>query len=287
MIKYKTKQRYKSVAKLILHNLFLIMFGIVFIYPFIWLILGCFKTNTEIFTSSLSLPASFNFEAFKTAWTGVGKYTYTTFFANTFKVVIPVVFVTLLSALLVAYGFARFKFKCKKLFFTLMISTMMLPSSVILIPRYMMFNKFGWLDTYLPLIVPCMFGGGPFFIYLLLQFLRGIPQELDEAAKVDGCNSFITLVRILLPLCIPALFSAGVFQFMWTWNDFFNQLIYINSVSKYTVSLGLHMTLDATADIHWNEIFAMSLVSMLPPIIIFFVAQKYLMDGIATSGLKN
>ena len=163
----------------------------------------------------------------------------------------------------------------------------MLPSSVVLIPRYMMFNSFGWVDTYLPLIVPTIFGGGPFFIYMLLQFIRGLPVELDEAAKVDGCNSFFTLVRILAPLCVPALFSAGVFQFIWTWNDFFNQLIYVNSVSKYTISLGLRMTLDATANIQWNQIFAMSLVSMIPPIIIFFIAQKYLMDGIATSGLKN
>ena len=179
-----------------------------------------------------------------------------------------------------------FQFKGKSFFFTLMISTMMLPASVILIPRYMMFSQIGWIDTYLPLIVPTMFGGGPFFIFLLIQFLRGLPRELDEAAIIDGCGSFKTLVYVLLPLCVPALFSAGVFQFMWTWNDFFNQLIYINSVSKYTLSLGLRMSLDTTTSVQWNKLFAMSLISVLPPIFMFFVAQKYLVEGIATSGLK-
>lgn len=280
--------RRKAAGRLngILHNLFLIAFGLVFIYPFIWLILGCFKTNEEIFNSSLALPKTISFAAFEAGWKGIGQYGYGTYFKNTFLLVVPVVLFTLASALFVAYGFARFRFKGKKLFFTLMISTMMLPSSVILIPRYLMFNALGWVDNYLPLIVPCIFGGGPFFIYLLLQFMRGIPVELDEAAEIDGCNTLYTLTHILMPLCIPALFSAGVFQFMWTWNDFFNQLIYINSVSKYTISLGLRMTLDATANIQWNQVFAMSLVSMLPPIILFFVAQNYLMDGISTTGLK-
>ena len=280
------KKLLMRACKRLLLNMALILLSLVFIYPFIWLLLGCFKSNQEIFSDSLGLPASFDFSVFSEGWKGSGQFTYGRLFLNTFEVVIPVVLLTLASALFVAYGFARFHFKWKSFFFTLMISTMMLPASVILIPRYMMFSQMGWIDTYLPLIVPTMFGGGPFFIFLLIQFLRGLPRELDEAAIIDGCGSFKILVYVLLPLCVPALFSAGVFQFMWTWNDFFNQLIYINSVSKYTLSLGLRMSLDTTTNVQWNKLFAMSLISVLPPIIMFFVAQKYLVEGIATSGLK-
>lgn len=169
----------------------------------------------------------------------------------------------------------------------LMISTLMLPNTIIIIPRYILFRNLGWLNTYLPFIVPAIFACYPFFIFMLVQFIRGLPRELDESAIMDGCSSMGILVRILVPLCKPALFSVGLFQFMWTWNDFFNSLIYINSVKKYTVSLGLRMTLDTQSVINWNQIMAMSSLTMVPCIWLFFFAQKYFVEGIATSGLKG
>jgi oligogalacturonide transport system permease protein len=191
-----------------------------------------------------------------------------------------------LSGLLVGYGFARFNFTGKKFFFYLMISTRMLPNTVIIIPRYILFRNFGWLNTYLPFIVPAVFAGYPFFVYLMIQFIRGIPRDLDDAAKIDGCNSFMILVRILTPLAKPAVFSVIIFQSLWTWNDFFNTLIYINSVRNYPVSLALRMCLDTASRIEWNAVLAMSLVCMIPCAILFFAAQKYFVEGVATTGLK-
>jgi len=135
--------------------------------------------------------------------------------------------------------------------------------------------------------VPAIFACYPFFIFMLVQFFRGLPRELDESATIDGCNSFSILIRILLPLCKPALFSAGIFQFIWTWNDFFNSLIYINSVKKFTLSLGIRMSLDNATSANWNEIMAMSTLSIIPCVLLFFFAQKYFVEGIATTGIKG
>ena len=194
---------------------------------------------------------------------------------------------TVLSCTIVAYGFARFKFRMKKTLFMLMLSTLMLPNAVLIIPRYLLFNKFGWLNTYLPFIVPAMFACYPFFIYMMVQFLRGIPRDFDEAATIDGCSSFQVLVKILMPLCKPAMFSAAIFQFIWTWNDFYNSLIYINSVKKYPIVLALRMSLDTTSASNWNQVLAMSVLSLVPGTVLFFSAQKYFVEGITSAGVKG
>lgn len=285
------KVRKKSVMavlqKLTVH-FFVMLFGFIMIYPLLWLIASAFKDNDEIFKSIGLIPSVFSFQAFADGWKGVGGNTFALFFVNSFLIVFPVVLFTILSSLLVAYGFARFKFPFKKLFFLLMISTLMVPSSVLTIPTYVMFTKFNWINSYLPFIIPSMFATGAFFIFLLIQFFRGIPREIDEAAKIDGCNSFQILVQILIPLCKPAIFSVAIFRFMWTWNDFFGSLIYINSVKKYPISLGLRMAIDTTSGtVAWSNIMAMSVISILPPVILFFAAQDYFVEGIATSGIKG
>ena len=262
--------------------------GFVMIYPLLWLLASAFKRNDEIFKSIDLIPTVYNFQAFRDGWKAVGDYTFATFFKNSFLIVVPVVIFTVISVLLVAYGFARFRFPLKKVFFMMMISTMIVPASVLTIPTYVMFRSFGWIDTYYPLIVPSLFATKGFFVFMMIQFFRGIPKEIDEAAKIDGCNSLQILVQILTPLCKPAIFSVIIFRFMWTWNDFFTDLIYINSVRKYPVSLGLRMAVDNTAGtVAWNNIMAMSVISILPPLILYFVAQDYFVEGIATSGLKG
>lgn len=275
-----------SVLSKILSYLILIAVGYVMVYPLIWLLFATFKTNNEIFGNKSLLPSSFSFDAYINGWKGSGQVTYSTFFKNTFSIVLPTVALTVVSAVFISYGFARFNFKLKKLLFTAMLATMMLPSSVTVIPRYIMFREFGWLNSYKVFIVPAAFGG-PFFIFMMIQFLRGIPKELDEAAYIDGCNSFRILWQILVPLCKPAIFSVIVFQFLWTWNDFFGPLIYLNSVKKYTISLGLRMSIDTQASIAWPNIMAMSLLSILPSIILFFTAQNYFVEGITTTGIKG
>jgi oligogalacturonide transport system permease protein len=281
----------KGKARLILvrtvQYTFLIALCYVLIYPLLWLFFASVKPSNEIFASAGLWPSKFDFSSYLLGWKGIGTIGFSTFMVNSFELVIPVVFFTIISSMMVAYGFARFDFRFKKILFYLMIAVMMLPSSVIIIPRYLLFRKFGWINTYLPFIIPSIFACSSFFIYLFVQFLRGIPKELDESAKIDGCNSFKILVYILMPLCKPAMISAIVFQFIWTWNDFFNQLIYINSVNKYTVALGLRMSYDVTSNINWNQIMAMSIVAILPCIVVFFLAQRYFVEGIATTGLKG
>ncbi|WP_320128847.1 carbohydrate ABC transporter permease [uncultured Sphaerochaeta sp.] len=267
--------------------LVLILFAYLMCYPFIWMFLATFKTNAEIFTSARGLPSHFNLDAYIAGWKGVGKTSFSLFFINTLKMVTPTVLFTVISCSIVAYGFARFRFPAKRIFFAIMISTLMLPNSVIIIPRYLLFNKWGWLDSYLPFIVPALFACYPFFIFMMLQFLRGIPTELDEAARIDGCNSWNIFGRILLPLMKPALFSAGLFQLMWTWNDFFNSLIYISKVEKYPLSLGLRISLDSASAVQWNQVMAMALLSILPLVILFFFTQRYFVEGVSTTGIKG
>ncbi|NLN65049.1 MAG: carbohydrate ABC transporter permease [Clostridiaceae bacterium] len=265
----------------------LVFAGFAMIFPLIWLISASFKPNNEIFGTLSLFPSQFVWDSYSQGWKGSGQFTFGVFFMNTLKMVVPTMVCTLISSTIVAYGFARFEFPFKNILFILMLSTLMLPNAVIIIPRYILFNSLDWLDSYSPFIIPAMFATNSFFIFMLVQFLRGIPKELDESAVIDGCNSFTILVKILLPLCKPALFSAAIFQFIWTWNDFFNVLIYVNSIKKYTVSLGLRMALDIQASVNWNQVMAMSVIAIIPPVMVFFFSQKHFVEGIATTGIKS
>lgn len=266
---------------------FLTIFGIILIYPILWIISASFKPLPEIFSTVNLIPSRIEFGSYINGWKGTGQFGFSTFFVNTFLMVVPTVIATVVSSLIVAYGFARFRFPLKNTLFSLMIATLMLPNAVIIIPSYLLFRIFGWLDTYWTFIIPAAFATYPFFIFMMVQFIRGLPRELDESAVMDGCNSFKIFTHILLPLCKPAVVSAAIFQFIWTWNDFFNSLIYINSVKKYTVSLGLRMSLDTSSISNWDQVMAMSVLSILPCLIVFFLAQRYFVEGIATTGIKG
>lgn len=279
--------RKKTPTKLVISYAFLILLAYIMTYPLLWMIGAAFKTNQEIFGTLSIFPKHPVFTAWSAGWKGSGKYGFSTFILNTFKLVIPTVAFTVISSTLVGYGFSRFNFPLKKVLFTLMLSTLMLPSTVIIIPRYIFFKNFGWLNTYKPFTMPALFACSSFFNYMMFSFFRGLPKELDESAKMDGCSSLRILVQILLPLCKSAIFSVIVFQFVWTWNNFLEVMIYVNSVAKYTVALGLRMTMDISTEFDWNQILAMSLVSITPPVALFFAAQKYFVEGIATTGMKN
>lgn len=280
------RSKKKKVTTILTHAV-MILLGICMLYPLIWMFFSSFKSNAEIFGSISLLPKEPVWDTFIKGWQGAGRISYTTFYINSFLIVIPTVLLTVFSSSLVAYGFARFQFRHKKALFMLMISTLMLPNSVLIIPRYLLYQKLGWLNTFLPFIMPAAFACNAFFIYMMIQFFRGLPRALDEAAIIDGCNSFQVYWRILLPLCKPGLFSAAIFQFIWTWNDFFNSLIYINSVRKYPVVLALRMSLDATSAANWNQVLAMATISLLPGTIIFFSAQKYFVEGVSAGSIKG
>ena len=267
--------------------IFLSILALFMMYPLLWLLASSFKSNQEIFSDMRLLPKIWTLQGYYNGWTSNGQFTYARFFINTFVMVVPTVVFTIVSSFLTAYGFARFKFFGKKLFFALMLSTLMLPSNLIVISRYLLFRDFGWLNSYKPIIMPSLFATYSFFIFMMVQFLRGIPRELDEAATIDGCGSFGILMRILLPLSKSVIFSATIFQFVWRWNDFQNVLIYIDSVSKYPLALALRMSLDITESVNWNGILAMSVLSLVPPSLLFFFAQRYFVEGVATSGLKG
>lgn len=266
----------------------LLLVGTVMIYPLLWLFFATFKDNKELFGTMNLLPKHISFDAYKEGWKGSGQFSYATFYLNTFKLVVPTVAFTAISTGIVAYGFARFKFPLKKPLFMLMISTLMLPDAVIMIPRYVAFNKFGWVDTYLPFWVPAALACYPFLIFMQIQFLRGIPRELDESAYMDGCNPFMVYVKILAPLMKPSIFSVVIFQTLWRWNDYFNNLVYISSVKNYTLSLALKMSIDSQgASTPWNQILAMSFISLIPPILLYFFAQKYFVEGVTAGGIKG
>lgn len=280
------KKRNKKI-KTVRDYIIIAVLGIMLLYPIIWMFFATFKSNEEIFSSIRLLPETFSLKYYISGWNSAGKFTYTTFFINTFLMVVPTTILTVASAALVAYGFSRFRFPGKKLLFGILIATLMLPNAVVIIPRYTLYNKFGWVNSYMPFYAQAALACNPFFTYMLVQFFRGLPKELDESAYVDGCGTFRTFWNILLPLMKPALFSAGVFQFLWTYNDYFNSLIFINSVKKYPISLALRLSLDAESVVQWGQVMAMAFLAVIPVILLFFAAQKYFVEGIATSGLKG
>lgn len=280
------KKRSKK-TKRVTDYLIIFVIGVILLYPIIWMFFSTFKSNDEIFGSVKLLPKSFDLSYYVEGWRGAGKTSYTSFFINTFVLVLPTTVLTVVSSALVAYGFARFRFPGKRILFAILIATLMLPNSVIIIPRYSLYNTFHWINTYLPFYVPAVLACYPFFTYMLIQFLRGLPRELDESAYIDGCGTLRTFLQVLLPLMKPALFSAGLFQFLWTYNDYFNSLIFINSVKKFPISLALRMSLDAESVVQWGKVMAMAFVAVLPVILLFFAAQKYFVEGIATSGIKG
>lgn len=194
---------------------------------------------------------------------------------------------TLLSSAIVAYGFSRCNFKCKGILFAAMLVTMMLPAQVLMIPQYLWYQKLGWVGTYLPLIVPFFFATQGFFTYLMKNFIDGIPRELDEAAVIDGCSYYGVFGRIILPLMVPALITGAIFSFMWRWDDFLSALLYINSTENYPVCLALKLFCDPSSSSDYGAMFAMSTLSILPAVLIFIFFQKYLVEGISTSGLKG
>jgi oligogalacturonide transport system permease protein len=217
----------KSDIRNFLLHLLLSLLGAIMIYPLVWMFFASFKTNDEIFNSVRLLPAEFNLDGYILGWKGNRQIGFNTFLINTLKLVVPTVIFTVISSPLVAYGFARFRFPFHRILFALMLSTLMLPNTVLVVPRYIMFRNFGWLDTYLPFTIPALLATAPFYTFMIYQFLRSLPVELDESAKIDGLGPIGILLRILLPLLKPAIFSAAVFQLIWTWNDFFNVLIFV------------------------------------------------------------
>lgn len=275
--------------KPLVRHLFMILFSLVMVYPVLWWIGASLKTNGELASPNI-IPSVPQWSNFVKGWNSVPGHTFTDFYLNTFALEAAVIAATLVSSTLVAFGFGRLNFPLKNLWFSLFMLTLMMPGQVLIIPQYALFHQLGWVNTYLPFIVPHMLAGGAggtFFVFLLIQFVRGIPKELDESAKIDGCSWFGIYFRIVMPLMVPAIVTVTIFCFLWNWDDFLGHLLYLNSVDKYTVSLALRMINDSQSAQEWGQLLAMSLVSIIPATLIFMFLQKYFVEGIATTGIKG
>ncbi len=267
--------------------LLLTVIALIMLYPLLWLFGASFKSNREIYSSVWFMPESFDFEVYVNAWKTNTGYTMGHYFLNTFAVVVPKTVFAVVSSILVAYGFARFDFPFKKFFFAMLMGGMFMPAIVTVMPMYIFWGKLGFLDSYVPLTLPSLFACEGMFVFMLIQFFKGLPKELDEAARMDGCGTFRTLFLILVPCIKPVVISVAVFNFLWTMNDFLNPLIFINSTEKYTLSLALRTSVDSTGQGYEEcKVIAMSVIGLIPSVAIFAVAQKKFISGITVGGLS-
>ena len=269
----------------------LILVGVIMIYPLVWMVGATFKSNAEIFAGIGFLTANPTLQGYIDAVTQNygGDISIWRAFINTYSFVIPKVIFTVISSVIAAYGFSRFKFKGRDMLFGIMISTLFLPQVVLNVPQYLMYNSFGWINSpfYLPLWVPTLFATETYFVYQLVQFMRSIPHDLDEAAAIDGCGPVKILYKIIAPMLSPSLVACGLFQFLWSCNDYMGPLLYVQTPSKYPMSIFVKLSMDADSGFNWNRILALSLISIIPQLVVFFCAQDAFIDGISAGAVKG
>lgn len=281
------KRKTKRIISMIFRYIVLIIVGIIMFYPMLWMLGGSLKdSNNEIFATINFIPKKPSFRAYIKGWNASG-FDFGIFMINTYKMVLPKVIGTVISSVITAYGFSRFDFVGKKMLFAILMSTLFLPQVVLNVPQFLMFTNWGWVDTYKPLVIPAFFANEAYFIFMLVQFMRSLSKEMEEAAELDGCNSFQRLLYIVVPVVKPAIVSCALFQFMWSSNDFQGPLIYVNTTSKYTASLGLRIIADSESGFEWNQVLALSVITIIPTLMVFFAAQDQFVEGIAAGGVKG
>lgn len=267
-------------------HVLLMLGGIIMLYPLLWMLSSSFKPQSLIFRDLSLIPAEVTLENYVRGWTALQR-PFGYFFLNSFYIVALVILGNLITCSVTAFAFARLNFRFKRIWFALMLGTIMLPYHVTLIPQYIMFNTLGWVNTFYPLWVPAFFATDAFFIFLMVQFIRGIPRDLDDAAAVDGASKVQIFRHIIFPLMSPALVTTAIFTFIWNWDNFFSHLLYLNSIQNFTVPLGLRAFLDSSGESSFGPLFAMSVLSLTPVLIFFITAQRKLVEGISTTGFKG
>lgn len=264
----------------------LVLGGLVMLYPLAWMLSSSLKPEDQIFTTISLIPRTLDLSNYPKGWSGINA-PFSLYFMNSFIIAGGAVVGNLVACSLTAYAFARIRFRLRAFLFGVMLLTIMLPRHATLIPQYILFFNLGWVNTYLPLIVPKFLATDAFFIFLMVQFIRTIPRDLDDAASVDGCGHGRIFFHVVLPLLRPALITTGIFTFIWTYDDFFGQLVYLTNSSLYTVPVALRTFLDSSHNSAWGPMFAMSIVSLIPTFVIFLVMQRRLVEGISTTGLRG
>lgn len=274
----------RAMGRVVIYTI-LIICTIICIAPFLWMLLTSVKSTAEAYRFPPTiLPKKWLWSNYSK---GLAKANFPLFFKNTAFVAILCTIGTVLSAQFVAYGFSRFKCKGSAMWYTLMMATMMLPNQVTLIPQYLLYLRMGMVDSYWPLLIPSWLGGGAFNIFLFIQFFRTLPRELDEAAFIDGASTLQTFVFIMMPSVKSVSLCVLVMALVYNWNDFFTPLIYLNSTNKFTLAIGLQFLNSSMGDTKIGQMMAVAVATMIPVLIIFFFCQKYFVEGIKMSGIKD
>ncbi|GAA3284106.1 carbohydrate ABC transporter permease [Paenarthrobacter aurescens] len=278
---YSRSARIKGLVK----HAILIIVGAVMIYPLLWMVVSSLRPNDLIFREPGLWLESLEMSNYTDGWSAL-THPFGHYMVNSAIVVLGSILGNLISCSMAAYAFARLQFTGKKIFFGIMLLTIMLPFHVVIVPQYILFSQIGWVNTFWPLIVPKLLATDAFFVFLMVQFIRGIPKDLDEAARIDGAGHPRIFLRVILPLMVPALATTTIFTFIWTWNDFFGALIYLTDPDMFTVPVALRAFVDSQSATSWGSLFAMSIVSLLPVFLVFLFGQRFLIKGIATTGIK-
>jgi multiple sugar transport system permease protein len=281
---HRPRRRRHPLRSVLIHA-GLIGFGLVMLYPLLWMLASSLKPTDMIFREPGLLPTTLRPGNYVEGWNALF-HPFHRYIFNSLIIVAGSVVGNLLACSMAAYAFARLSFKGRRTFFAIMLVTIMLPIHVVIVPQYILFNSLDWINTYYPLIVPKFLATDAFFIFLMVQFIRVLPRELDEAARIDGCNHWGIFWRVIMPLSTPALATTAIFTFIWTWNDFYSQLIFLTNPDLATVPLALRLFVDQQGETSWGPLFAMSMVALGPIFGFFLAGQRYLVRGIATTGIK-
>jgi multiple sugar transport system permease protein len=278
-------RRVRRAVRAPLKHCLLALCALTMLYPVLWMVVSSLRPNSQIFRSAGLALTHPRFENYSNGWNAFSQ-PFSHYMINSAIVVTGAILGNLLACSLAAYAFARLEFRAKRVWFAVMLVTIMLPIHVIIVPQYVLFSELGWVNTFLPLIVPKFLATDAFFIFLMVQFIRGIPREIDEAARIDGAGHARIFFSLILPLMVPALATTAIFTFIWTWNDFYTQLIYLTDPDKYTTPLALRTFVDQQTATDWGSVFAMSVVSLVPVFLVFLAGQRFLLRGIATTAGK-
>ena len=275
------KRRLVAAVKHVL----LIAVGFVMVFPLLWMVSSSLKDDANIFRNISLIPSDWDWANYSEGWNAQA-YPFSRYLLNSAVITVASIVGNILTCSLAAYGFTRLKWRGQGLAFGYMLMTLMMPIYVMIIPQYIIWSKLGFLNTFVPLVLPKFLATEPFLTFMMVQFFRGIPKSLDEAAKVDGAGPFRIYAQIIMPNVLPSLATTGIFSFIWTWNDFFTQLLYLTKPQNLTVAVALRNFADATSGTNWGPLFAMSTISLIPVFIVFLFGQRFLIEGSATTGLK-
>ncbi|HEY5248919.1 MAG TPA: carbohydrate ABC transporter permease [Dermatophilaceae bacterium] len=280
------RRRTERVRSVLFHTCVLAVLAVV-LYPALWMLMSSLRPTADIVGNVSLWPKNASLDNFTQALKGIGGVSFWTFFANSMILAVASVVGIAFSASVSAYAFARIQFAGRSVWFALMIGSLLLPIHVVIIPQYIIFNRLGLVNTFVPLLLGKFLAAEAFFVFLMVQFMRNLPRELDEAARIDGAGHVRIFISIMLPLMKPALVTSSIFAFIWSWNDFLGPLLYLKDPSLYSLPIALRLFVDQTSTSDYGAQMAMAVLALIPVLLFFLIFQRYLVEGVATQGLKG